>query len=101
VARRRKGWHELPPDAITLGLAAASRHERPRRYLVALTAQETGLSELRIATSIGQDLGIAAAFTLVSLLRSYVLRRLFESLGSGRGRGSRLKPGRIYRLEAG
>jgi hypothetical protein len=67
-------------------------------YLVALTAQQAVFPAFGIVTSIEQDLGIAAAFTLVSLLRSYVLRRLFERLGSGRSGGSRLKPGRVYRL---
>jgi len=36
-----------------------------------------------IHTSLAQDSAIAAVFTLFSLARSYLLRRLFERIGSG------------------
>ncbi len=67
-------------------------------YLVALLAQQLIFPLFAIDTTLAQDSAIAAAFTLVSLARSYLLRRLFERIGTGRGGGSRLKSGRTYRF---
>jgi hypothetical protein len=67
-------------------------------YLVALAAQQLVFPLFAIHTTLAQDAGIAAAFTAVSLLRSYLLRRLFERIGSGRGLRRPLVPGRTYRL---
>ncbi len=67
-------------------------------YLVALAAQQLVFPIFAIHTALAQDSAIAAVFTLVSVLRSFLLRRLFERLGSGRGCGSRIEPGRTYRL---
>jgi len=67
-------------------------------YGVALAAQQLIFPLFAIHTTLAQDSAIAAAFTLVSLLRSYLLRRIFERISTGRGGGSRLKPGRTYRL---
>ncbi len=47
-------------------------------YLVALLAQATLFPLFGIHTSLAQDSAIAAAFTAVSLARSYVLRRFCE-----------------------
>ncbi len=70
-------------------------------YLVALLSQQLVFPLFGIHTSLAQDSAIAAAFTLVSLLRSYLLRRVFERIGTGRGGGSRLQPGRSYRIVEG
>ncbi len=67
-------------------------------YLVALAAQAVIFPLFGIHTTLGEDSAIAAAFTAVSLARSYLLRRLFERIGTGRGGGSRLKSGRTYRF---
>lgn len=47
-------------------------------YLVAVAAQAVILPAFGIAVSAQQHLGIAACFTVVSLARSYVLRRFFN-----------------------
>jgi hypothetical protein len=66
-------------------------------YLVALAAQQVVFPLFGIHTTLAQDSAIAAAFTLVSLARSYLLRRIFERLGTGRGL-RRVPPGRTWRL---
>ncbi len=66
-------------------------------YLVALLAQQLVFPLFGIHTSLAQDSAIAAAFTGVSLVRSYVLRRIFERIGSGRGI-HRMAPGRTWRM---
>ncbi len=53
-------------------------------YLVALAAQQVVFPIFGIHTSLAQDSAIAAAFTAVSLVRSYLLRRVFERIGTGR-----------------
>lgn len=67
-------------------------------YLVALLAQQLVFPLFGIHTTLAQDSAIAAAFTLASLARSYILRRLFERLATGRNIRSRLQSGRTYRL---
>lgn len=49
-------------------------------YGVAIAAQVVIFPLFGIYASAGQHLAIGALFTLVSLVRSYVLRRLFETL---------------------
>ena len=49
-------------------------------YLLALITQALLYPLFGIATTLATDSIIAAVFTLVSLARSYVLRRLFERL---------------------
>ena len=66
-------------------------------YLVALAAQQLVFRLFGIHTTLAQDSAIAAAFTAVSLVRSYLLRRLFERIGTGR-RLRRVPPGRTWRL---
>ena len=66
-------------------------------YLVALLAQQLVFPIFGIHTSLAQDSAIAAAFTGVSLVRSYVLRRIFERIGTGRGLRS-MAPGRTWRM---
>ena len=67
-------------------------------YLVALLAQQLVFPLFGIHTTLAQDSAIAAAFTAVSLARSYLLRRVFERLGSRRGARQVVQPGRTYRL---
>ncbi len=67
-------------------------------YLVALLAQQLVFPLFGIHTTLAEDSAIAAAFTAVSLARSYLLRRVFERIGSGRGARSTLQPGSTYRL---
>ena len=52
-------------------------------YVVALAAQQLVLPLFRIHTTLAQDSVIAAIFTAVSLARSYLLRRVFERIGTG------------------
>ena len=47
-------------------------------YVVAVAAQAVILPAFGLHASTGQHLGIAAAFTAVSLVRGYVLRRVFN-----------------------
>jgi hypothetical protein len=49
-------------------------------YLLALVTQRLAYPLFGIHTTLATDGAIAAIFTLVSLARSYVLRRLFERL---------------------
>src|SRR5215212_5372723 len=49
-------------------------------YLLALLTQRLLYPSFGIVTTLADDNIIAAVFTLVSLARSYVLRRLFEQL---------------------
>ena len=70
-------------------------------YLVALAAQQLIFPLFGIHTSLAQDSAIAAAFTAVSLVRSYMLRRIFERIGTGLGGGSRLQsPGTWRHVES-
>ena len=43
-----------------------------------MLAQQIVFPLFGIATTVSEDAGIAALFTLVSLVRSYAIRRLFE-----------------------
>lgn len=47
---------------------------------VALAAQIVLFPLVGVEASLGQNLWLALAFTAISLLRSYVLRRLFDRL---------------------
>ena len=60
-------------------------------WLVALATQLLVFPVMGLSITVAQHLGIGAAFTLVSFLRSYCLRRLFERLarrGTPQGGGS-------------
>ena len=50
-------------------------------FLVALTAQLVLFPLVGIAARLDQNLALAATFTGVSLVRSYLLRRLFDRIG--------------------
>lgn len=52
-------------------------------YLLALALQRLAYPLFGIHTTLATDSAIAALFTLVSLARSYVLRRAFEWLAWG------------------
>ncbi len=54
-------------------------------YGLALLAQALLFPLLGLAVTLAQSLQIGLAFTLLSLARAYVLRRLFERF-AGRGR---------------
>lgn len=53
-------------------------------YLLALVTQRLAYPLFGIHTSLATDGAIALVFTLVSLGRSYVIRRLFERLAGAR-----------------
>ncbi len=62
-----------------------------------MLAQQLVVPLFGIETTLAEDSAIAAAFTAVSLARSYLLRRIFERIGTGRGL-RRTPPGRTFRL---
>ena len=49
-------------------------------YGIALITQVVVFDALAIPVSLGQNLCIGAVFTVVSLVRSYLLRRMFNRL---------------------
>ena len=49
-------------------------------YGIALITQVVVFDALAISVSLGQNLCIGAVFTVVSLVRSYLLRRFFNRL---------------------
>lgn len=51
-------------------------------YVIAMVAQVLIFPLFGISIGLGQNLSIGAAFTVVSLIRSYALRRLFNTLRS-------------------
>ena len=51
-------------------------------YALALLAQRILFPLFSIRTTLAEDSAIAAAFTLLSLARSYLLRRLFERIAT-------------------
>lgn len=51
-------------------------------WLVALGTQMVVFPVMGLSVTVAQHLGIGAAFTAVSFLRSYILRRLFERLAT-------------------
>lgn len=53
-------------------------------FLLALITQRLAYPLFGIETTLATDGAIAAMFTLVSLARSYMLRRLFERLATAR-----------------
>ena len=59
-------------------------------FLLALVTQATVYPLFGIATTIATDSTIAVIFTLVSLIRSYLVRRAFETFGSRAATGGAL-----------
>ena len=49
-------------------------------YVVAVAAQLVVFPAVGLAVTLGQNLVIGAAFSAVSIIRSYALRRVFERL---------------------
>ena len=58
-------------------------------YLVALGTQRVVFPLFGIETTLATDSAIAAVFTLVSIVRSYLLRRVFERALSPRSQHAR------------
>lgn len=50
-------------------------------WIVALAAQLLVFPVVGLQATMAQNLTISGAFTVVSVIRSYVLRRVFEGLG--------------------
>ena len=67
-------------------------------FLLAMLAQQFVFPFFGIATTLGEDIGIAALFTALSLVRSYAIRRLFERCGRGRAGSDLLSACRTTRL---
>ena len=63
-------------------------------YGIAVATQAVVFPLFGLHTSLSDDLAIGATFTVVSVARSYALRRVFETIrfrnASGRGRNSRV-----------
>jgi hypothetical protein len=71
-------------------------------YLVALGAQQLIFPLFGIQATMAEHSAIAAAFTIVSLSRSYLLRRLFERLAHIRRLDEQRRLHRLQRrLETG
>lgn len=56
-------------------------------FIIAVLTQRAVFPLFGISTTISTDLAIGALFTLVSIVRSYVMRRLFERV-AGRSRAA-------------
>jgi hypothetical protein len=67
-------------------------------FLLALLTQRLAYPLFGIHTGLADDAAIAGLFTAVSLVRGFLLRRIFERIGTGRGRENRLQRGCTYRL---
>jgi uncharacterized membrane protein len=52
-------------------------------YIVAVATQLVVFPAFGLAVGIWENLGIGLAFTVVSVIRSYLVRRLFERLHRG------------------
>ena len=61
---------------------------------MALAAQLVAFPAVGLAVSLGQNLVIGAAFSAVSLVRSYALRRGFERVRERRGERDAAAPDR-------
>jgi hypothetical protein len=57
-------------------------------YVLAILVQRIAYPLFGISTTIATDSVIAALFTVTSLVRSYVLRRIFEAIGQHRHFGT-------------
>ena len=58
-------------------------------YVVAILTQIAVFPVYGLAVDLQSHIGIGAAFVAVSLIRSYFLRRIFESFRSGKWRSSK------------
>jgi hypothetical protein len=70
----------LRPAQSHVGSLAEAGANVVAGYLLAVVTQRLAYPLLGIETTLASDSAIAALFTLVSLARSYVLRRVFERL---------------------
>ena len=55
-------------------------------FAISLVAQCVMMPLFGIETTFAQNLGIVSAFTVISITRSYLLRRLFNGFQSGRAK---------------
>ena len=56
-------------------------------YVLAVATQIVVFPWFGLHASLGDNLGIGAVFTSISLIRGYVLRRLFEFIAAGNKKG--------------
>jgi hypothetical protein len=56
-------------------------------YVLAVATQVVVFPWFGLHASLGDNLGIGAVFTSISLIRSYALRRLFEFIAAGNKKG--------------
>lgn len=56
-------------------------------YVLAVATQVVVFPAFGLHASLGDNLGIGAVFTSISLLRGYALRRLFEFIAAGNKKG--------------
>jgi hypothetical protein len=56
-------------------------------YVLAVATQVVVFPWFGLHASLGDNLGIGAVFTSISLLRGYALRRLFEFIAAGNKKG--------------
>ena len=56
-------------------------------YVLAVSTQIVVFPAFGLHASLGDNLGIGAVFTSISLLRGYALRRLFEFIAAGNKKG--------------
>ena len=59
-------------------------------WLVALATQMVVFPAVGLQANLAQTLSVSGAFTAVSVLRSYAVRRLFEALARRKGPGGRV-----------
>ncbi len=71
-----EGWHE----AVARDVAGRSHHQCRGRYGVAVLTQLLVFPLFGLHTTLAENLMIGAIFTVVSIARSFALRRLFEAL---------------------
>ncbi|MFT7597018.1 MAG: hypothetical protein ACI8R4_004361 [Paracoccaceae bacterium] len=68
-------------------------------YGVAVATQILVLAWFGVHMSLTQNLNLAATFTLISIIRSFALRRVFESIRSCKDEREAAAPVRRQRLE--
>jgi hypothetical protein len=70
--------HDAPPGSVPRGIAGRGQQQCAGRLRSRIGTQRVVYPLFGIATTLATDAVIALLFTLVSLARSYLLRRVFE-----------------------